>query len=101
MFPRYKYHLELIQKIIDREREVDVTNNINDKSQQRQFKKETDEGLEQMEDISTLLQSNIFVYGRATNEIRKFLHPLELQEAVGNGTLNISNPLHPNTFRKK
>lgn len=88
MFPRYKYHLELIQKTIDCEREIDAKTNINDKSHQNtslQCEKETGKGTEQMVDVSTFLQSNIIVYGRVTYENRKLLWPLELQEPVEYG----------------
>lgn len=67
MFPRYKYHLELIQKIINREIEEDANITI--------------------KDVYKISQSTIrvHVYGSTIEEIRKLLDPLEMQESIGNG----------------
>lgn len=67
MFPRYKYHLELIQKIIDREIKEDANITIKD-----------------VYKISrTTIQ--VHVYGSTIEEIRELLDPLEMRESPGNG----------------
>lgn len=67
MFPRYKYHLELIQKIIDREIKEDANITIKD-----------------VHKISrTTIQ--VHVYGSTIEEIRELLDPLEMRESPGNG----------------
>lgn len=66
MFPRYDYHLELIQKIIDREIEEDGNITIKD---------------EYKISLSTI---RVHVYGSTIEEIRELLDPLEMQESFGN-----------------
>lgn len=63
MFPRYSYHLELTQKMQQREDERIVN------------------------DTTNLPGSTILIYGREADVIRKLLHPLVLEESVRYGNL--------------
>lgn len=60
MFPRYEYHLELINTIVDRAHQID-DNNIT-------------------YDLSKLPESNILVYGKETDVDRNLLQPLILED---------------------
>lgn len=60
MFPRYEYHLELINTIVVRAHQID-DNNIT-------------------YDLSKLPESNILVYGRETDVDRNLLQPLILED---------------------
>lgn len=88
MFPRYKYHLELIQKILDCEKEIDGDETKSSHSTDLPHQKEPNEDCKHPEvkiyNASAILQNTILVYGRATGVIRKCLHPLELQESSRN-----------------
>lgn len=64
MFPRYEYHLELINTIVVRAHQID-DNNIT-------------------YDLSKLPESNILVYGRETDVDRNLLQPLILEDENGN-----------------
>lgn len=68
MFPRYEYHLELINTIGYRAHQMD--DNII------------------TYDLSKLPESNILVYGRETNVDRSLLQPLVLEDENGNYTYN-------------
>lgn len=65
MFPRYKYHLELIQKIIDREIKEDANITID------------------IKDVNKISRTTIqvHVYGSTIEEIRELLDPLEIRES--------------------
>lgn len=70
MFPRYVYHLELINKIVDRTYQTD--DNII------------------THDLSNLADSTILVYGRERDVDRNLLQPLVLEDSLGNGNYGIN-----------
>lgn len=70
MFPRYVYHLELINKIVDRTYQTD--DNII------------------THDLSNLADSTILVYGREKDVDRNLLQPLVLEDSLGNGNYGIN-----------
>lgn len=65
MFRRYEYHLELIDKIVDRAHQIDE-NTIT-------------------YDFSKCPQNTILVYGRELDVDTNLLKPLVLEDSVGNG----------------
>lgn len=99
MFPRFKYHLELIQNIIYHEQnmnaKITAKNDTSTLSQSHNllYERTTVKDHEPNEldaeigikEVSKVPQSTILVCGKVTEENMMLLNPLELQESVGNG----------------
>lgn len=99
MFPRYKYHMDLIQNIIYHEQnmnaKITAINDLSTLSQSHNLLHErtTVNNHEPNEldakigtkEVSKVFQSTILVYGGVTEENKMLLNPLELQESEENG----------------